>query len=328
MAAKGKANAGEPFVSRAEVLAVLPDVSGNAINGFGEEQARRPAPVLWHDPDTIPHGKLQQWFIGNGSSPGALKWRKINREYTQRDLAPLAPERPDWSAQEWTARVKAAALAREADLVGIAGMDPSWVFDGYEAPYDWMVVMAVAMDWENYRDAPNHTSHAETHIQYARCTRAAWKLADWMREHGWDAHPHGGPDAGPVIMIPAAIAAGFGELGKHGSMINRQIGSRFRLSCVLTNMPLIADRRDEFGADDFCTNCNVCSSACPTEAIYKEKQLVRGETKWYVDFDACIRYFVENYGCGICIAQCPWSRPGTAPRLAEKMTRRRLRGQE
>ena len=48
-----------------------------------------------------------------------------------------------------------------------------------------------------------------------------------MREHGWDAKPHGGPNAVPVLMIPAAIAAGMGELGKHGSMINRELGSTF-----------------------------------------------------------------------------------------------------
>jgi epoxyqueuosine reductase QueG len=53
--------------------------------------------------------------------------------------------------------------------------------------------------------------------------------------------------------------------------------------------------------------------------------MVRGVEKWYVDFDKCIPYFNETHGCGICIAVCPWSRPGTAPRLAEKMLRRRKR---
>ena len=74
----------------------------------------------------------------------------------------------------------------------------------------------------------------------------------WMRENGWNAHTHGGPEAGPVLMIPAAIEAGLGGLGKHGSMINREYGSSFRLACVMTDIPLIADRPDIFGADDFC----------------------------------------------------------------------------
>jgi len=52
---------------------------------------------------------------------------------------------------------------------------------------------------------------------------------------------------------------------------------------------------------------------------------VRGFEKWYVDFDKCIPYFNETHGCGICIAVCPWSRPGAAPRLAEKISRRKKR---
>jgi Fe-S-cluster-containing dehydrogenase component len=44
-----------------------------------------------------------------------------------------------------------------------------------------------------------------------------------------------------------------------------------------------------------------------------------------VDFDRCIPYFGETMGCAICIARCPWSAPGTAPRLAGKMLRRRAR---
>ena len=172
------------------------------------------------------------------------------------------------------------------------------------------------------KTAPSEKSQTEVQNQYGRGTRAAYKLAGWLRGHGWDAHPHGGPIAGPVLMIPAAIEAGFGELGKHGSMINRQFGSSFRLACVMTDLPLVAEAPDAFGADDFCASCQVCTKVCPVDAIKPMKQTVRGEDKWYVDFDECILYFVENRGCGICIGQCPWSRTGTAPKLAAKLTRR------
>ena len=47
--------------------------------------------------------------------------------------------------------------------------------------------------------------------------------------------------------------------------------------------------------------------------------MVRGTEKWYVDFDRCLPYFSKTYGCGICIAICPWSRPGVAPTLAAKL---------
>ena len=138
-------------------------------------------------------------------------------------------------------------------------------------------------------------------------------------------HASGHPQAGPVLLIPAALACGFGELGKHGSIINRRFGSSFRLAGVLTDMPLAADDAEAFGADDFCIHCRLCADACPPDAIAPAKQMVRGVEKWYVDFDRCIGYFNDSNGCGICIAVCPWSRPGVAPKLAEKLTRRRER---
>ena len=141
-------------------------------------------------------------------------------------------------------------------------------------------------------------------------------------ERGHYAVAKTGPITEDVLMIPAAIEAGLGELGKHGSMIHRQFGSNFRLSLVLTDLPLEADAREVFGADAFCINCQVCANACPPDAIYRDKQMVRGESKWYVDFDKCIPYFVDNKTCGICLVVCPWSRPGVADNLVAKMAKR------
>ena len=82
------------------------------------------------------------------------------------------------------------------------------------------------------------------------------------------------------------------------------------------------DAPDIFGADLFCQSCQVCTRACPPDAIAPDKQTVRGTEKWYVDFDKCLPYFVENETCGICLAVCPWSRPGVADNLVGKMARR------
>lgn len=319
----GKDVVGENFTPDAKVLSLLPEKLGNDINGLGEEEVRRPSPIMWHDPSILAHGELQKWFFENLMAPSAQVHRKSNMEFTSKPLPPLAETVQQREAREWSTKVKEASLAREADQVAITRLKPEWIFEGYEAPYEWMVMIAVAMDYDCLKTAPSAKSQTEVQKQYARGTRAAYKLAAWMREQGWDALSHGGPQAGPVLMIPAAIEAGLGELGKHGSMISRRFGSSFRLACVLTNMPLVADEKEVFGADDFCTNCQVCTNVCPVDAIYPEKQTVRGKEKWYVDFDECILYFVENTGCGLCIGQCPWSRTGVAPRLAEKMTRRR-----
>ncbi len=128
-----------------------------------------------------------------------------------------------------------------------------------------------------------------------------------------------------LAMIPAALACGFGELGKHGSIINPEFGASFRLSAVLTDAPFAPTPAREFGIDEFCQNCRICEDACPPEALSSQKQIVRGETKWYVDFDKCLPYFNETHGCAICIAACPWSHPDIGLNLASKLARRATR---
>ena len=171
--------------------------------------------------------------------------------------------------------------------------------------------------------ASEDDAQTEYHNQYRRGNRSAIKMANWICEHGQYAEPNGGPEAGSTLYIPAAVEAGLGELGKHGSLINRESGSWFRLSAVKTNLELVADKPVDIGVDAFCINCKICEQACPVDAIYPSKQLVRGIEKWYVDFDKCIPFFTGHRGCGICIAECPWSRPGVGPNLAEKMLKRR-----
>ena len=62
----------EVFAPRPEVLALLPEASGNDINGFGEAVPRRARPVMWHDPEILAYGDLQRWFFAAG---GGLKAR-------------------------------------------------------------------------------------------------------------------------------------------------------------------------------------------------------------------------------------------------------------
>jgi epoxyqueuosine reductase len=60
----------------------------------------------------------------------------------------------------------------------------------------------------------------------------------------------------------------------------------------------------------------------PPDAIFQEKTLVRGERRWYVDFDRRLPYFNEAESCAICLAVCPFSRPGVGTNLVAKLARR------
>ena len=309
-------------------LSHWPKVSGNTINGVGEASVRRPSPIYWHAPDSIPHGPLQLWFYARSSSDdeALAEARRVRQRAIDEPLAPLAAESRERAAEEWTADVKRIAREHGADDVGVALMRADYVFEGREVPPQrWMIVVAVAHDFEAMKTAPSTEALVEVTRQYARGTRVAKGLASWLRSEGHDASPYGGPMAGSFVLIPAAIEAGLGELGKHGSMIHRDFGANFRLACVLTDVPLVASGRDVFGADDFCLHCRVCADACPPAAIAHDKRLVRGEQRWYVDFDRCLPYFNESKGCALCLAVCPFSRPEIGPRLVDKLALKRAR---
>ena len=310
-----------------EQMSCWPSVSGNVINGVGEDAPRRPSPIYWHPPDAIPHGPLQRWFYDRTGSDDNLADARLDRQQAiDEPLAPVAPRDPDAGAGDLTQAVKQAAIECGADDVGVTAMRADFVFEGHEVPpYPRMIVIAVEQDYEAMREAPSMRALVEVTRQYARGTRAAKALANWLRRRGFDAFPYGGPMAGSFLLIPAAIEAGLGELGKHGSMIHPRFGANFRLACVLTDAPMVSDARRDFGADDFCLHCRVCSDACPPDAIGSEKTLVRGERRWYVDFDKCLPYFNEAMSCAICLAVCPFSRPGVGANLVAKLAARRAR---
>jgi epoxyqueuosine reductase QueG len=300
------------------------------VNGLGEVDWRPPAPFFWHPPDKQTHGALQK-FIVSRFRPASGEDRSFRNPNVDRgpDIVAVASERQERSSAAWTGTLKEFALGDEADLVGVTKVIPDYVYQGYAVDEPTLVMIGVAHDYELLSQAPGSPERPEAyfdlHDQYNRAARVAARLTNFIRGQGYAATPFLGPMGGALNMIPAAIAAGLGELGKHGSMINRTHGAGFRLSAVATDMPLDEDEPDQFGADQFCVNCQVCRDACPPDAIANEKQTVRGTAKWYVDFDKCIPYFGEHMACGLCIAKCPYTRPGVAPRLIAKMAQRAKR---
>ncbi len=312
------------YQPNAETLDLL-RVSGNAINGLGETAPRQASPFFWHRPDQHPYEELQNVARRNSRKcPGSAEVFKA--AYTHPELIPVAASRNPAPAAQLAAEATTFALTHEAGGVGIAPMDPLYIFKGYSIDDPWVIVLALAPDYEKLKEVPSDETNGVgvTAIgeQYARGTRASYALANWIRAQGYSATAYPGPSASALLLIPPAIASGLGELGKHGSLINRQFGAGLRLAGVTTDMPLVATAPDRFGADEFCASCQVCTRACPPAAISESKQLVRGVERWYVDFDKCIPYFAEAASCGICIAECPWTRPDARPKLLDTMDRR------
>jgi epoxyqueuosine reductase len=279
-----------PYTPDPKTLSLL-RVSGNPINGVGETEVRRASPFFWHPPEQHPYGDLQMVARQNSRKcPGSTE--AFAEPYNHPGLCPIAGERNLAPADQLATEVKALALAHEADAVGIAPMDPLYVFEGYSIEEPWVIVLALAHNYERLKqvqsDETNGVGVCDIGDQYARGTRSSYALANWIRSQGYSAHAYPGPMADALLLIPSVIASGLGELGKHGSLISPQFGVGVRLAGVTTDMPLVATAPIRFGADDFCKDCQACSRACPPRAIQQEKQTVRGVERWYVDFDKCI----------------------------------------
>src|SRR6056297_1043842 len=317
-------NPHRPFVPDPAQQALAPAVSGNAINGLDEPGFRRPEIVYWSpDPGAIPHGRLQGYMRDRSNSDARFAEARTRRErLNAQPLPPLAAEPAARDPDAWTAELGRFVQDGDCERVGVARMDPDWAYAGRTVPQSRIIVIGVQHDYHEIDKAPAPDAGLEVIAQYTRAGAGAKKITGWLRRAGWDAEAVTGPMAGSVTLIPPAIACGFGELGKHGSIINPELGASFRLSAVLTDAPFAPTPPRDFGIDGFCANCRICEDACPPEALFAEKRTVRGARKWYVDFDKCLPFFNETQGCAICIAVCPWSRPGVGPQLAEKLARR------
>ncbi len=312
------------YTPNPEQMKLWPEISGNKINGLNELKFRRPEYVYWRDPKEITFGELQKWFYKQNIDPKLQDGRNDRIIEEAVSIAEISDTLTIKTENEWSEAIKLKSAELGVDAVGITSLEMNRTYEGVSVPYNTIIVLGLAMDYNEMSAAPEVSAGAHVVKEYTRGMKASKRLAGWLRFHGHDAEPEHGPFAGKLPLIPSAIAAGLGELGKHGSVINKKMGSCFRLAAVLTNMRLKHDKPDIFGADDFCTNCQICSKFCPPDAILHEKKNVRGEKKWYVDFDKCLPFFNETAGCGICVTVCPFSRPEVRPNLMAKLNRKRL----
>ena len=297
-------------------------ISGNVINGLGEEQTRRPRKVFHSLDYRIAWGGLERYFHANANDISIKMIRYIHWRDRQKDGSPAAEQYAVDNPEQMAGFVKEAAIHFGAQLVGVTALSDEHVFEHYDASlYDSAICIAVSMDLDGMKYATTDKASTAVMDGYSRAATASVELAKRIRALGWDAlaASNVGADTAEVLHLPLAVQAGLGQLGKHGSLITKEFGSNLRLATVLTNLPLAYDDLVDIGVDDFCERCQVCVTNCPPQAIFDTKQTVRGVEKWYVDFDKCVPYFAMHNSCGICVAVCPWTEPGRGESISLKM---------
>lgn len=296
--------------------------SGNDINGLGETKRRRAREVF--------HGSgaramewegLQSYFGMIIPFRQLVLWMKIRWSYRNANGRVARRRLPFGSSAEAAQEIKSISKRFGADMTGIGPITEECLFDTFETDLPNAVVMAVRHNAEKMVNSPDIVSGIETMRAYKQVGDAALRVARFIRKRGYRAVAYG--QSAEVLHIPLALNAGLGQLGKHGSLITRELGTSIRLATVFTDMPMDHDRPVDIGVDDLCMTCRRCSTDCPPGAISDEKQTVRGIDKWYVNFDKCVPYFAKAYGCGYCLEVCPWADTERAPWLSDKLLNKR-----
>ena len=204
-----------------------------------------------------------------------------------------------------TARIKARAAELGADMVGICRLQPHMIDLGSEVAHEFVIACCVVEDYEKVLHGPDAVEEEAMRV-YAKCTEISTALAAYVREMGYPAIAHHN-GASEVQAIPIFYQVGFGELGRHGSLINEKYGASFRPGFVTTDLPLVEDQPREFGVQDFCMNCNVCQRNCPGDAIPQDHVFTHGIKRWLIDLEKCYPYsrLREEY-CHLCVDVCPY----------------------
>ncbi len=209
---------------------------------------------------------------------------------------------------ETRAELEAYAKSLGVAEIGYTRVDPLYIFRGFRILYGNTMVFAIEMDKAKIKGAPNMESFKEVFRTYYQVGLTVNKVAEWLRERGFNAHagPAGGGD---VNYIPVAIDAGLGVAGKNGLLMTRNNGPRVRLAAVYTdieNLPFSQDNPHGW-IRDYCESCNICVQKCPADAIFKEtKTLVDGGPA-FIDHTKCADPFSNDNGCTLCIKHCPFS---------------------
>lgn len=239
--------------------------------------------------------------------------RRIREEQEPRFSGPVAPERRAFaSPEEATRDLKDKSLEFGADIVGICEIEPGDVYQGRTCEHRYAIAVGQRMRWREFQVVPSRASAIECLRVYYTLGETVIQLAAYIRSLGWPCtieHPIGDSD---LLHIPIGLKAGFGELGRHGSIIHPKLGPLFRMGSVATSLPLAIDHPIDAGIAKFCDVCRACRKYCPPQAIPDQRSPEGGADdlgyhRYVVDTGRCFPYFSKHHYCSICLPVCVYN---------------------
>jgi epoxyqueuosine reductase len=211
-------------------------------------------------------------------------------------------------AHDW---IHSTATQLGADIVGVARIEPHDVYHGKVVAHTHAIVLGKRMQYEEFVSVPSHAAAVECLRIYYDLGEVVINLAYALRAAGVCCvieHPIGDSS---VLHIPLALKAGFGELGRHGSIIHPEFGPLFRIGSILLSENIRTDQPTDAGIAAFCDSCKACRMLCPADAIPDERSNDFGTDplglpRYVVDTAKCFPYFATANYCSACLAVCAY----------------------
>ncbi len=260
----------------------------------------------------------EQWYAAVGGRSILIDevssyLEKIYNDQQPRFDGAVASGRHAFASPDEAARhLKAKAQEFGADIVGICVIEPSDIYRGRTLTETYAVAVGQRMRWRDFQVVPSRESAIECLRVYFTLGETVIQLAAHIRSLGYPCrveHPIGDSD---LLHVPIGLKAGFGELGRHGSIIHPTLGPLFRMGSVATSIPLAIDHPIDAGIATFCDTCRACRKYCPADAIPDQRSPEAGtdhlgNDRYVVDTGRCFPYFAKHSYCSICLPVCVYN---------------------
>ncbi len=282
------------------------------------------------------HGYMTYGSVGSFDSPRMVRTKAHHELLTYNLHPPQDLGLPAWQTTPENASktLEAAGVQLGASMVGFTKLNPMWIYHkwvkrdpdatemtfiegkGFTVPKKDTYVVALIS--QGPRDLlirnQSELGAAGDRAAYGRMMRAGVGMIRFIRGLGYSANPMNA--ISPVI--PYAITAGLGELGRMNRMINPIFGGNVRIECILTDLPVAPDKPIDFGLQEFCRYCKKCATSCPSGALSLADDpywvpvnsfQTPGKRVYFEDNERCGEWIGERGNfCSTCMAVCPWSK--------------------
>ena len=182
--------------------------------------------------------------------------------------------------------------------------------------YKTAIVYTVLMDKDMINRAPHFEELLATEEAYLKAATIGSRLAMYIKELGYKAM-FNNSEYYLAPLVPLAYDAGLGEIGMCNHLVTKEHGNNVRLGAVFTTLEIEYDSPIDFGLSDFCKQCALCLTNCPSKAITHKPRIVNGRQFYKFDENKCYgMWLTTGTDCGTCIQACPFTQGVNLDQLA------------